>query len=679
MSKFTDRFDRIESTPELKKNVHMRIRQDKGKEEAKKAGGKPGFGRIRKIALVTAAALMVIFAYPAFIAVNNAVANARYNFTKAIPVRSENKLTSLIQESVQDKSWNLNFGAPGLDAATSELAGGNKSSQTNVQVAGVDEGDLVKNDGNYIYRLSRTGFSIFRAGVDGSGKTNGQISRVCEVPIDNFSPIEMYVFEKQAVLIGGGYRAMPQYDIASLKDGGYAGCFYYHTNVEIRVFDLTEIEEPVQTRYFALEGNYHTSRIVESSGMLYFVVNYYNSYYYNNYDKADAQEKRPYIIEGEDGEPEALPLEEIFYFKNVPCQSYMMLGAIDLNDAEKDAGIRAYLSSAQITYVSGGNLYISTQQVFYDIFGNTDGSLSYLAKFSLSDLGFKGSNVVKGALKDRYCMDEYEGYLRAASSYVNWNIGSGSFASAVYVFDQNMKRISIIDNIAPGEAIDSAAFSGTTGIISTSVRFTMNDPIFIIDFTDVRNPKISEGLKEYGISSYLKLIEGSDYMLGLGFEDSLVKVQLYNMSGQEAVSVGRLTIGETGGYAYAEVLSNPKALLYMYDKDTMTGIFGFAAECSSYSNYGGYTYTIQQQGLFLFSFDAAAGTLKSEALLSNFGAGNVYQYSYSSGGNYDWQTMQDNYAKYVQRGVIIGDHIFTVGQNVITVYSLDGYVKTAQI
>lgn len=690
MSKFKEEFDKIEADDRLKSGVRARIREDKRSvkknkhaatydERGNEVKPKTPLTRLRRAAIVMAAAVCAVMILPACVMIHNAAANPRYNFSKALQVKSEGKLSSLIKGNDGNKSLYINFGAKRAvtDMATSsESQGGGvaeKSSQTNVQVEGVDEGDIVKNYGNYIYRLSSTGFSIIRAETGADNKTNGQLSKVCDIPVENFSPIEMYVRGPQLILIGGGYRNMPEYGYQSLRNGGYMSCFYYHTNVEIRVFDISDTARPVQTRYFEIEGGYQTSRIVEESNTLYFVINYYNDYYYDNYGDLISSEKRPYIREGMDAEPQALPLEDIYYFKNVPSKTYMILGAIDLNDGSKQADIKAYLSCSYITYVSGENLYTSTRQYFYNIFGDTSEDLSYIAKFSLNGLAFKGSNSVKGSPKDRYCMDEYKGYLRVASSYTRWS--DWYRASAVYVFNEKMKRVSMIDDIAPGESIDSASFSGNVCSISTSVK--MMDPLFIIDFTDVKNPELSEGLKEEGISNYLKLIEGSDYMLGLGRDGSGVKVQLYDMSGADAVSVGKLTI--EGGSVYAEVLSNPKALLYMYDEDTMTGIAGFAAETAEYSyNSGYYRYAVKRQGLHLYSFDAKNGKLNFEAFLTNFNIlNNVYEEK--DGYYYDWAAVQKSYAKYIQRGVVIGGYIYTVSRSVVSSYRLVGYEPAARL
>ena len=695
MSKFKESFDGIEAGEELKRDTINRIK------EAEKAAAnrlsapftkKPRRGW--KIALITmAACLAVIMAFPSYLAMVNAIGNPRYNFSKARPVKSESRLSALLSKEeyapltfgIKEKTLTSSDSAPqgpqgdigaqgtaGVDGKDGSTA----HSTTNVQVEGVDEGDIIKNDGEYIYRLSTGGFNIVKT-------DNGQLEKVCDIPIENFTPIEMYVRGNQLILIGGGYKQMWNYDIYDLIDGGYMYCMSYHTNVQIRIFDLSDIVNPVETRFYQMEGYYNTSRIQEETETLYFVMNYYNSYYYyDGLGKDKAQARRPYCRNDENKDAEPLPVDDIYYFKNVPNKQYMILGAINLNDSEKDAEIKAYLSCANITYVSGENLYISSFQSFYGVLGDTSETRSYIAKFSLSDLGFKGSNSVNGTLKDRYCLDEYNGYLRVATSY-GWGRSS---ASAVYVFNKKMKEVSKLTNIAPGEAIDSATFSGDKGYISTSPRWILSDPLFIIDFSDVSHPKISEGLKEDGINNYMKAIDSTGYVLGFGTDsDSAttawwggktgVKVQLYDMSGDEAVSVAKLTV--EGNCSYAEVLSNPKALLYMYDENAKTGIIGFAAEQAGY--YGSnYNYAINRQGLFLYSFDAAAGTLKEIGLLSNFDTNvNVYSYSYN---DYKYQDMFNRYSRYVKRGIVIGGYIYTVADSVIAAYDLkDLTVKTAEL
>ena len=733
MSKFTESFDNVEADEELKERVLKRISTEKASASSKTVSPQhPVFSnekqksdmpkrkrRFSFVPLIIAASfLALMFIVPTVATlIGNAAANPQYDFSKARQVKDSAQLKELlaVQEYRPGGSFFPDFlngcgsvvsapndgdaesapppaspgASPDESVATpdsSEDSKGNSSS-TNVQVDGMDEGDIIKNDARYIYRLSGNGFTI--AETD-----NGNLTAVCSVPLKNFSPIEMYIRGNQLIVVGGVYYNEPYYGMNDLANGGYTKYYSYHQKVEIRIYDLADLTKPVLERFFEVDGNYHTSRIHEESGTLYFVVNYYHyAYDYSHKDKED-NSARPFARDDEDAIPEPMPFDDIYYFKNNPAHAYMILGKIDLNNPESTADTKAYLSNQNILYLSGENLYTSTVQWFYSFDGNRSESRSYIAKFSLSDLGYVGAGTVKGVPKDRYSLDEYEGTLRVASTY---GFGSDS-AAAVYVFDSGMKELSNILEIAKGEGIDSAAFAGVKGYITTSPRPNFTDPLFILDFTDPKKPTLSEGLKEQGINQYLKTIKDSSYVLGFGVDSDEfgnnrtgLKVQLYDMSGSAPVSVAKVSIN--GQNSYAEVLTNPKALLYMYNEVTQTGYFGFSAERAGYEQIsyyypgnqwssGGWTtyyaYTVYEQGFYLFTFDAANGTMEQVGVLSNFSAGvNVYQSNRDV--NWDWQYEQQRFGQYVQRGIIINDYIYTVANDTITAYDLSGLTETDRI
>jgi len=609
------------------------------------------------------------------------------------------------------------------NALTPGSSSGGSYSQTNVQVAGMDEGDIIKTDGKYIYRLSPGGLTIAQAKA-------GQLTPVCQKTFENFSPIEMYIRENRLIVIGGGYQNNPSFNQNQLRNGGFQRANAYHKKVEIRVYDLTDTANPVLERFFEVDGDYHTSRIHEESGTLYFVTNYYN-YSYDYYDsEAAAREaagknndaeyaKRPHYRKGEKEKPAPMPVEDIYYFKHNPSKSYMVLGKVDLDDPASETEVKSYLSSAGIIYVSGENLYTSSEQWFYSTTGARNEQRSYIAKFSLADLEFKGSASLRGSPKNRYFLDEFrlcgacgeftnqaecadcqaetDVYLRVVASYRD-----AQTASAVYAIDSGMKVTDKIMSIAPGEKIDSASFAGIKGVISTSPIPVPMDPLFIIDFSDPQKLTISDGLKEPGINEYMKYVSGYDadgkwfstgYTLGFGTDANGgqvlgTKVQLYDMNGAMPESKAKFTIirpkadgtghdmNALGDQSYAEILSNPKALLYMYDNETKKGIVGFAVEYAGYSRPS-WDYTVYVQGLYLFEFDIARETLELRGILSNFDLREDV-YKQSSGGGWNWQTARDEqYGKYVSRGIVIDGYIYTVSDNVIAAYDLATLTQTS--
>jgi hypothetical protein len=80
-------------------------------------------------------------------------------------------------------------------------------STTNIQVAGVDEADIVKNDGEYIYAVSGNVVFIVKAAQEDTGV----ISRIV---CDDFAPAGIFVSGDRLAVLGSNYsmsRSMPYF------------------------------------------------------------------------------------------------------------------------------------------------------------------------------------------------------------------------------------------------------------------------------------------------------------------------------------------------------------------------------------------------------------------------------------------------------------------------------------
>jgi uncharacterized secreted protein with C-terminal beta-propeller domain len=378
-----------------------------------------------------------------------------------------------------------------------------------------------------------------------------------------------------------------------------------------------------------------------------------------------------------------IKLSDIFYFKNNPSQSYMILGKLDIHGDNQQAQVKAYLSSTNIIYMSEQSLYMATHEFINSGSNWFWHTVSHVARFSLSTLGFTGNVTVDGTVSNRHYIGEHEGYLRIAATYRTsanvWN----SFASGVYSYNSNLKLISKITDIAPGEALDSVAFSGNYGYISTSPMGALFDPLFTIDFTDPYDITISEGLTQEGVNSYLKNVDGTNYVIGIGIDSDAMgtriglKIEFYDMTpGLMPESLFKHTFD--GMWSNSEALWNPRAILYMYDESTGKGLIGFAVETVEYipitvtTPWGAWNttvYTTTKQGFQLFEFCTENGTMQEYGYLSNFATDEyVYQYNWS-----EW--CFDTYIAirnlYITRAIVNNGYLYTIADGKITGYNLD--------
>ncbi len=374
-------------------------------------------------------------------------------------------------------------------------------SETNVQVEGVDEDDVIKTDGNYIYYLNDTGINILSA-KDGATQKLSTIAT---------NAGGMYLYGDILAVVGTEY------------DSNYA------PKTTIAVYDVTDRAAPRLTRAVVMEGTTLTTRM--NDGKIYYILS----------ADSDTLPKA-----GDGSSFEEMPASNAYYFKGVPYNYFTTLGYVDLNcsDGSMDA-YKSYLGAGNVFYMSKDYLYVTATD--YSARYYTNGFRTYadysvagqtrILKFSLDSLEPVAHANADGTVRDRYSLDEYEGNFRIATTV-------GSEGSAVFVFDENLNPLGEVRGIAPGEQIYSARFNGDTANI---VTFLQVDPLFKIDLSDPKNITVSDGLKKDGVSYYLHYIEGTDLLIGLGYDTYMgatkgIEVVLFDNSGADAVIINAYVI-----------------------------------------------------------------------------------------------------------------------------------------
>jgi|LGVF01.2.fsa_nt_gb uncharacterized secreted protein with C-terminal beta-propeller domain len=536
-------------------------------------------------------------------------------------------------------------------------------SETNVQTEGLDEGDIVKTDGQYIYKLNDKGCFIISA-------NSGQLEVTTSILIENYVPKELYISGDTLIIIGGLYdnSYQPYFSVQPLVE-----CLSYYScsKTDIRVYDITEKDSPVLDRQIELDGNFYTSRLKLEDNKLFFMVNYH---FYNTYDE-NAFIPKIKDTALNDGEQTLMPAENLYYYDDLVNYNYLIFGEIDLDEPDTSSKITAHLGLGGQIYVSSENIYVSTydhQSIYLrNILGwvreSEVAGRTRIVKIALDTLTQTAVGNVEGAINDRYWLDEYDGHLRVATHSSVWG---GESYNNVFVLDEDLNTVGEIKNIAPDETIYSVRFNEETGSL---VTFKIIDPYFNLDLSDPTNPLISTGLKEDGVSYYIHYIENTDYTIGIGKMSEVVqtswgervvwtglKVSLYNNSSGEAVNVNTVVLE---GSCWAELFYNPKALLY----DAENGLFAFGYENWQYDN--NYSYNSMQQGLAVFSFDVEEALdedkLTYEGTLTNLTEIDPYDSGYYY-----------NYHSFVERGITIDDYIYTISHNYVKSYTISDLTET---
>ncbi len=461
---------------------------------------------------------------------------------------------------------------------------------TNVQTEGVDEGDIIKNDGRYLYQIvhqeTEAGYSEAIQIVD----TKDGLKELARV--DKFKNIdEFYVSKDLLIVIENKYKEIiPTEDDMARK--GIITCYdvWYNEEAfhEISFYSLKDRSHPKRLKTFTLDGSYTSSRI--SGDYFYGFSRFYAS---PGEGEEDYDAYVPNINDTRLGQ------ECIYLPENSKGTSYLVLVSVDLKHPDTFVQTMAIIDEGDLYYVSDKNIYVASYVGAEEKEGWSSDRTSLLRfSYDKGNFKFEAKGEIKGRLDSSLSLDEYEGNLRAVTTVqeyywkkltddrtgeeIGYEITHDRQTNALYVLDKELTAIGKIEGLAKDEQIYSARFMGKTGYF---VTFRQTDPLFAVDLSDPKKPKILSELKVSGFSDYLHFY-GKDRLLGIGMEadeetgrQEGMKLSMFDISDPGDVKeIEKLPLEK---YNYSEALYNYKAVLI----NPQENIFGFEAEGSNRGEY----------------------------------------------------------------------------------------------
>jgi len=593
-------------------------------------------------------------------------------------VESYDKLVSLLEESrrigagISKKIYEdvIMMDMPDM-AVTQESAAANETealpsqaktrapddfSTTNVQVQGVDEGDIVKTDGNYIYQVNRERIVITKVDTPENMKVVGTLSFTEK----NLNPQELYLHDQRLIVIGTSRAYFP---VKIMKDEVqveiYPAPRYSQESVKVLIYDMSDRENLKLLREVELEGNYVSSRKVGPA--LYLIANDYLDYYriQNNEmnitpSYRDTALKEDYVNIGYDS---------IRYFPSAVCNNYMIVAGINVEGSET-ANVSAYLGAGRNIYASTENLYVAVSDYTRITGKSASEEITQLYKFAMKDaqLTYLCKGEVPGTILNQFSMDEHGNTFRIATTKGNiWATDESISKNALYVLDSMLSITGRVEDMAPGEKIYSVRFMGDRAYV---VTFKTVDPLFVIDLKDPEKPAILGALKIPGYSDYLHPYD-ENHILGFGKDTVEIKGQAYYLGMKVALfDVSDVSnpiqkfseiIGDRG--TDSELLSNHKALLFSREKNllafpvTLMEVRDSSEKVKMDSlQYGEFTF----QGALVYQLDLENG-FKLKGRITH-----ISDDEYKKAGN-SWYNSDKN----VRRIIYIGDNLFTISNSMI--------------
>ena len=498
--------------------------------------------------------------------------------------------------------------------------GSDDYSETNAQVKGIDEGDIVKTDGKYLYVLkNRQEIVILTA----AGADSEVVSRFDVADGDalsyawewldeetaNSDDYELYrnSYAEEIYVLGDTLAVITER--SEYGSGTVDGIWKYedrnYTSVDF--YDLSDRANPRFVTSEGQDGYYLTSRMKD--GRLYLLTRKY-VYRWNDYKEEDYGSYIPMLYDA-DG-MRVMPVECIFWPETTEDSDYTVISrfTMDGRTMEESASI---LGAGDTVYMSHDYLYLADTRYFEEARGErtesvytvTDyvyGNRTEILKLAYADaIAVEATGTVDGDLLNQFSMDEYDGYLRVVTTewnnaytiyedkdygFTNYQYTDSTQTNGLYVFDSGMNLVGALDELAEDERVYSVRFDGTVGYF---VTFRQVDPLFTVDLADPANPTIMSTLKIPGFSNYLHPW-GDGLLFGLGQNADEetgrtdgMKLSMFDVSDPFAVFERDKTSPDV---TYSEGMYNHKAILAAPQKN----LIGFPTE----HGYLLYTYTTEE-------------------------------------------------------------------------------------
>ncbi|MGQ9649518.1 MAG: beta-propeller domain-containing protein [Phycisphaerae bacterium] len=531
--------------------------------------------------------------------------------------------------------------ATGGDAANGAEGGGSDRgddySGTNVQEAGVDESDLVKNDGNYIYALDKSTVHIASA---------SPLAEVASIKLDSYGD-SLYLYGNKLIALSQEYTYYPMPllmdspvrfgagrasfaeigegseepsgeggdpweaegdgitsgdDTSTNPDDGddssgdvddneiVGGPWNDGSQVLVTIIDVTDPANPVVEAKIRLEGSMASSRMIESK--LHVVLTTTPRLPYDitlrELDEITLEEWLPdyEIVTTSGGKQSGDIVGWESVFRPLDEQGYGLTTVVtlDVTDPSGAPVSASVVADAGTIYASTESLYVTDTEYGWSGFWEITRTDTEIHKFRFTETGteYAASGLVPGRPLNQYSLGEYQDYLRIATTEDDFTGNGNGTTNSVYVLGQQGDALNIVgsvENIGRGETIYSARFIRERGFV---VTFRRTDPLFVIDLSDPTSPQMKGELVCPGYSDHIQLLDET-HLLTIGKDAEPdgdwawvkgVQLSVFDVSDMEHPQLQyRETIGGRGSNSEANY--NPKAFSLWKPQGEDYGLLAF--------------------------------------------------------------------------------------------------------
>jgi len=590
-------------------------------------------------------------------------------------------------------------------SGASDAAGPSSYTQTNVQVAGVDEADFMKNDATRILVLSGKWLYLNQSWPP------TQLQTVSKIEIEGW-PQEMFLDEgHRAVIFSAVYTPYALSPPAAGMSCSPMDCGHSNgTSTKITVVDVADLAHPNVLEQFYLPGRYNSSRRVGSAVRVVLSdsfhwppdVRWWVDYQPGtSFDRSrlahaldDLMARNEAIIRRQtldawlpaskrklpDGSSVDMGYNcSDFSRANAPTRlGLVTVATLDLTHPDQLSRTSILGDPGQI-YGSPKSLYVASNHWWWwPAAGQVDHT--YFHKFDITHPDkavYVASGGVRGTVLNQFSMDEdAAGFFRVATN-VNTAISGPGLAwgtlnttNRVSVLAERAGALDLIgqtDELSPGERIFSVRFIGQRGFV---VTFRQVDPLITIDLSDPEHPKKVGELTVPGFSTYIHQLDEQN-LLTLGqylpengdLRARVIKLSIFDVSDLSR-PIERFTQLVGTAWGWSEATYEHKAFNYFPERKLLAIPF---SDRNSTVDCGTYWCSFTSD-LRVFQIDPASGIEYKGAIEMR----DLYETA-------RWPTWTYYWAPYVRRSVLADNMAYAIsdaGIRVADIESLSSAIRT---
>jgi uncharacterized secreted protein with C-terminal beta-propeller domain len=493
------------------------------------------------------------------------------NYGYIVPVAQVDGVSNVAQDTADQKTE---------DATT-----------TNLQEEGVDEGDILKHNSEYIFSVDNSSHKIIVTSF--KNIVSKDYKPLYEIDMRDKTVVSMYLENERLsvisyvqyyhILEGSLKTALPYYED-------------YNQYFTLDIYDVSDIENISVLNSYNIDGTYQDSRLI--NGELFVISQFYPHIEYDN-SSIKSENLIPHIYNEKWSEELVKP--DSFYAPNKLDQrvDITTISRIDTKSATyKNSS--SFLGNTHTYYASSSALYLVSSEypLYYNLVYMRAQQMIY--KFAFDEaLSFKGRGIVEGRMLNQFSMSEKDEYLRVATTTGDTWSGNGT-DNIVYTLKEDEGKLKVMAKLASlgkeSESIKAVRFIGDRGFV---VTFKRTDPLYTLDLSDPLNPQVAGELSISGFSEYLHVID-QNRILSIGRDADkegralALQISLYDISDfQNPKLADKIKVGDDSIHSstYSEAEHNHKAFVYR----SSDKIFGFA--------YTDYAQNIYRESFGIYQVD----------------------------------------------------------------------------